>query len=803
MLKNFIKIAWRNIIRHKKHAAINIAGLALGITCCLFIFLWVEDEKGVDNFHANGKSLFTVYQTAVGDGKTNGSYNSPMYFDSVGKSHFYMEDMEDAIPEVKHVAFYATGYELPWGHPETFRVGEKLVKMEGSRASSDFFSMFSYPLLKGTPETALKDLKGIAISRKMAEIFFGSPDKAMGQSMRYENKLDFMVTAIFEDVPAKSSLHFDFLLNWDAQKNLLEWASGGFRTYLQLADGVNVAQTEAKINRYLQARVPKQNGLIVTTGLQLYGDQYLHNVFVNGKPAAGRIEYVKIFSGVALFILIIACINFMNLSTARSVKRAKEVGLRKVVGSGRASLIVQFIGESLLFTFAAMVMSVILLYVLLPAFNNFTDKHIAVPVTQPSFWLYFAGLLFITGLVAGSYPALYLSSLKPVRVLKGVISFSTGATWFRKGLTVFQFVLSIFLIIATIVIIRQTSFIQNTHLGYDRENLVYIRVEGELSQANKYVLFKQQLSTMPGIAGVDRSSEAPHSMGFIVYDAIKWEGKVENASVGFKPTSVGFDFIKLMNLQVADGRGFSRLNPTDSTDAFMVNEEAVKQTGMRNPIGKWISAWGKKGHIIGILKDFHTNSLREPILPILVDVKENLNFGVIIVRTQPGKTKEALASMAQLYKTINPNYPFAYQFVDEEYKKLYSNEQMVSRLTIVFAVLAILISCLGLLGLVMFAAEQRLKEIGVRKVLGASLSQIVALFSKDFLQLIAIAFLIASPLAWYAMYNWLQGFAYRVNIAWWVFALAGVLAMVIALLTVSYQSIKAAMTNLVKSLRME
>jgi len=803
MLRNFLKIAWRNIIRHKKHAAINIAGLALGITCCLFIFLWVEDEKGMDNFHANGPNLFTVYQTTEANGQVSAYYNSPLMYDTAHKPTFLMENIKDAVPEIEDVSFYAPGYELPWGHPETFRAGEKLLKMEGSRAGKDFFEMFSYPLITGTPATALKDMKGIAISRKMAEIFFGSPGKAMGQTMRYENKFDVTVTAVFENVTAKSSLKFDFLLNWDAQKNILEWASNGFQTYVQLAPGANVALAEANINRFLKAQLPKTNGITVNYGLQPYSDQYLHSVFVNGKPAAGRIEYVRIFSGVALFILIIACINFMNLSTARSVKRAKEVGLRKVVGSGRLSLIIQFIGESLLFTLAAMLVSILLMYLLLPAFNSFTNKQIAAPVIQPAFWMYFLALLFITGIVAGSYPALYLSALKPVRVLKGVVSFSRGATWFRKGLTVFQFVLSIFLIIATIVIIRQTNFVENTQLGYNRDNLVYIQVEGELSNGNKYQLFKNQLQQMPGIAMVDRSTEAPHSMGFTVYDDVRWDGKDKNASVGFKPSSVGFDFIKLMNLRMADGRDFSRLNATDSSDAYIINEEAAKEMGIKNPVGKWISAWDKKGHIIGIVKDYHINSLREPIHPLILDVKEDIYFGVVIVRTKPGQTKQALASMAKVYKTLNPNYPFTWQFVDEEYKKLYNNEQMVAKLTVVFAVLAILISCLGLLGLVMFAAEQRLKEIGVRKVLGASLSQVAGLFSKDFLQLICLAFLVASPLAWFAMHNWLQGFAYRVAISWWVFGLALSISILIALLTISYQSVKAAMANPVKSLRTE
>ena len=411
--------------------------------------------------------------------------------------------------------------------------------------------------------------------------------------------------------------------------------------------------------------------------------------------------------------------------------------------------------------------------------------------------------MLLTGLVAGSYPALYLSSLKPVRILKGVTKFTQRSILFRKGLTVFQFMLSIVLLVATIVITRQTNYVQNTDLGYDRENLIYSRIEGELSHQNKYLLFKNQLSQMPGINIVDRSSEAPHAMDFVVTDAVNWEGKDKNAIVGFKPASVGFDFVKLMNVKITEGRDFSKKISTDSIDAFLVNEEAVKEMGMKNPIGKWVSAWQKKGHIIGILKDYHTHSLREPIKPVILDVKEYEYFGVIIVRTIPGKTKEALASLAKVYKDINPNYPFSYQFVDEEYKNLYSNELIIAKLSILFASLAILISCLGLLGLVMFSAEQRTKEIGIRKVLGASMGSIIGLFSKDFLKLIFIAFLIAAPLAWYAMNHWLLDFAYKIDLSWWIFALAAAISILITLLTVSQQAIKVAIANPVKSLRAE
>jgi putative ABC transport system permease protein len=806
MLANYLKIAWRTILRHKGYAVINLLGLALGMTCCLFILLWVKDEKSIDNFHADGDNLYTVFETVTANGKTDGDYNTPVRsFQGSRYPNFLLDGAKDAIPEISGFSYYTTGYDLPWGYAETIRYGDKLVKLNGSRAGEDFFRMFSYPLIAGNPKTALQNTSDIALSRKAAIIFFGSPAAALGKTIRFENHLDFTVSAVFEDLPPQSSLKFDFLVNFELhKKGLVNWSSGNFQTFIRLSPGANVAAVTTKLNQMLLTRLGNNGGVKTRFGLQCYGDRYLHSIFVNGEPTTGRIEYVRIFSGVAIFILLIACINFMNLATARSIRRAKEVGLRKVVGSTRGNLIGQFLGESLVFSLLAMILSVFMVVLFLPAFNQFTGKTISFPFAELSFWGSIAAILLLTGLLAGSYPALYLSSLRPVSVLKGIFRFTRGAVWLRKSLTVFQFVLSIVLMIVTIVIIRQTDYVQNTNLGYNRENLIYIRVEGGLSNMDKYELFKHEALTMPGISMVDRSSETPHAMNFVADpDAINWEGKRKDERVGFKPASVGFEFVKLMDLKIVEGRDFSPQNPTDSTDGFLVNEEAVRQMDMKQPLGKWVSAWSKKGHIIGVLKDFHTQSFREPILPVIVDVKEWQDFGVILIRTKPGQTKEAVASLAKVYKDVNPDYAFAWEFVDEQYKQLYSSEMLISRLSVLFASLAIAISCLGLLGLVMFSAEQRTKEIGIRKVLGASGSQILTIFSMDFMRLIALAFLIAGPLAWFAMSAWLNSFAYRVNISWWIFVLAGSVSLLIAALTVSYQALRAATANPVNSLRSE
>jgi putative ABC transport system permease protein len=821
MYKHYLIVAIRNIARQKAFSFINITGLALGMTCCLFIYMWVQNEKSIDGFHTNGARLYNVYQTVATNNVVTGDYGTAIHYKN-NRYFLPIADVQRAVPEIEHINFYATGYELPWGYPETFQVGDKKHKFEGSRASEDFFTVFSYEVIAGSREKTLKDLSSLAISRKMAEMFFDTPESAIGKSIRYENKIDFVVTAVFENVPAQSSLKFDFLTNWESQMTRLEWASGNVLTTLQISEKADLKEVEEKMNRFFQQYMDKNDPRKIRLGLQPFPDQYLVSNFVNGKPEGGRITYVRIFSGVAVFILLIACINFMNLATARSVKRSKEIGVRKVVGSSRRSLIGQFLGESIVLSFLALVVSLVLVHLLLPSFNTFTGKQIAFPLKEPASFILLPALMIITGFIAGSYPALFLSSLKPARILKGGIRFSLSAIWLRKSLAVFQFVISIVLLIVTIVISRQTSYVQNTHLGYDRENIIYMRIEGELMNVmdtvknyRLFTAFKEQALKMPGIAMIDRSSEAPHAMSFVVdqnegtleaaegKDAIYWEGKVKGSAAGFKPMSVGFDFLKIMDLKVVDGRGFSKEFASDSIDAFMVNEEAVKEMGMKDPIGKWVSAWKKKGKIIGILKNYHTHSLHEPIKPLIIDVKEYEYFGVILVRTEPGKTKEALASLEKVYKNINPNYPFGYQFMDQEYDKLYRNELVVAKLSNVFAILAILISCLGLLGLVMLSAEQRTKEFGIRKVLGATVTNIIHLLSQDFLKLIMVAFCIAAPLAGYFMNVWLQGFAFRIPLSWWIFAVSGGIALTIALITISVQAVQSAITNPVKSLRSE
>ncbi len=797
MFRHYISIAFRNLVRGKAFSAINVLGLALGMACSLLIYLWVQDERRVDNFHANGDRLYLVYTRGYqGDQLSQTTENSDGPLPA---------ELKKTIPEVEYATGFVRNFRLSLKGDiyESFRVGDKMYKLKGSRAGEDFFKMFSYPLLQGSAGSALKDPGSLAVSRKMAELLFGSPGAAMGKTVRFDDRKDVMVTAVFEDLPSTATDQFDYLMNWDAwvAENPFKqmWGHLGTLTYVQLRPGADPQQVEAKIKHLLDKYIAKNPYFRGELGLQRFGDRHLYGNFENGKPAGGRIYYVRLFSGVAVFILLIACINFMNLATARAVKRAKEVGVRKVVGSSRGYLIGQFMGEAVLLAALAAVFSLVLVAVVLPFFNGLTGKQIALPALGSGYWLIVLGLVVLTGLLAGSYPALFLSSLRPVRVLKGTFAFGAGAGWFRKGLVVFQFVLSTVLIIATLVVSRQMEYVRTRKLGYDRENLLYLPLEGQL--LSKYLLFKQEATRIPGIKHVDRSSQFPHKMEFIV-PAVDWEGKDPAVSLPFAVSSVGYDFVKVMNLTVVQGRDFSRDFGTDSTN-FLVNEEAVRQMGLKNPVGTPAQVFGKKGTIVGVIKDYHFQSLHEPIRPLMLDVKEQLEWGTILVRTEAGKTPEALAALATLCKRLNPGYPFTYSFSNEEYDKLYRSEQVIARLSNAFAGLAIFISCLGLLGLAMFSAEQRTKEIGIRKVMGASVKSLVTLFSGDFLKLVVFSFLIAAPLAGYAMNQWLAKFTYKIPLSWGIFALAGGTALLVALLTVSFQAVKAALANPVNSLRTE
>lgn len=787
MIRNYFRIAWRNLVRNKAFSFINILGLALGLACSLLMILWVQDEKSMDGFHANSDKLYQVYVRQSSGGKVDAGYltQGPL-----------AAELKKEVPEVA----YASGFQAFL--PVALRVEDKVMKITGAYAGADFLQMFSYPVLAGTKTSAIDKPGTIAISRHLAELFFGTPEQALGKTLRYEDTVSLSVTSVY-DVPANSSQQFDFLRNWeDFTKNnawTKTWGSFSPLTYIRLRDNADAGKVAAKIKDFVYNYQPRNNNSYTELGLQPYSEKYLHAVFSNGIPDGGRIEYVRLFTLLAIFIMLIACINFMNLATARSVKRAKEVGVRKVVGALRSSLIMQFIGEAMLLAFFSLVIALLVVILLLPAFNQLSGKQLSLPISQPVFWATLLGLTVLTGFVAGSYPALFLSSLNPVRVLKGSLKFGSGATNFRKGLVVFQFTLSILLMIGMFVIYRQMDYVQTKNLGYDRQNLIYIPIEGSL--ISKYDVFKETAANLPGVLAISKMKETPTVIQHHKGD-ISWSGKDPDDVPSFADAAVGYDFIKTMHLTLLEGRDFSREFGNDS-GSYILNESAVKRIGYQHPVGQPFTLGNVSGTIVGVLKDFHFNSMHDAIEPLVIRLDEKPKWGTVLVRAAEGKTTPVLAGLAAICKNLNPEFPFTYQFSDEEYTKLYKSEQMVSQLCNYFACLAVFISCLGLFGLAMFTAAQRTKEIGVRKVLGASESNIFILLSAGFLKPVFIGMLIAFPLAWYIMNHWLEHFAYKTDLEWWIFAGAGLITIIIALLTVSFQSIRAAAMNPVKSLKTE
>lgn len=778
--------------RSMAHTFINIAGLSVGVVCSLLIMLWVQNELSTDAFYKNGSRLFAIYERQFSDHKIRSGYNTP------GPT---AAEMKKVIPGVELATPFG------FNQQNTFQAGEKKLKLEGNSAGEDYFKMFGYHILEGNAQTALTGPVAIAISRKMAEIFYGSAHNAIGKTIRYNNSKDLKVSAVFENLPDNVSDKFEYLTTWqfflEDNSWAKEWGNNGPGTYLLLRPDANPAAIEKRIAHFLDTYTGvnrKNNSFFIDLGLQRYDERYLHGKFdERGNIDGGRIEYVNLFSIVAVFILLIACINFMNLTTARSVKRAREIGVRKVVGALRSSLIWQFISESLLITTVAVSIALLLLILILPLFNQITQKQIELPFHNTSFWLKLAAITLVTGFVAGSYPALFLSSFNPVKVLKGTLKLSSGSTMFRKGLVVFQFVLSVVMVTGTIVISKQMNYIQSKNLGYDRENLVYIPIEGSLQA--KYEVFKQEALRIPGVQMVTHISDDPTNIQMGTR-GVTWTGKDPKEQIRFVTAAVGYDFIKTMKLTMAAGRDFSKDFLTDSV-GYIINETALKRIGYKDPIGQPLTLWDRPGKIIGVVKDFHFASLHRQIEPLVIRSGVTDIYGKFLVRTQPGKTREVMAGLEKICKELNPSFPFTYYFADEEYTKLYQSEQIVGKLSDAFSFLAIFISCLGLLGLAMFTAEQRVKEIGIRKVLGATIMSLFTLLSSEFLVLVIIALLIASPVAWYAMTKWLQGFEYRTPMQWWVFGLSGALIVLIALATVSFQAIKAALVNPIKSLRSE
>jgi predicted permease len=774
MIRNYFKIAWRSLKHNRLLSLINIFGLSLGMACSLLIGLWVNDEL---SFNKDYKEADRIYFVRLTDGINTGEIMPGSLAEALKKD----------IPQVDKVTKFTV-----WSNDYLLKAGQRFSKKVGNYVTADFFDIFQYPVLQGNPRVAIQSPNAIVITRNIAQTLFGTTE-AVGKTLQLNNNKYYRVGAVIENIPHNSSIQFDWMVNFKvAEEDWMKgWGSRSFLNYVKLKPNTTQVQAEASMSTLVKRYLPGTKEVPI---LQPIADTYLYGNYQNGKAVGGRISYVKSFSLVALLILLIACVNFMNLATARSSLRAKEVGVRKVVGAGRLSLVGQFIGESTLLSLLSVVLAIALTVCLLPTVNEIVDKQLFLDFSSSTVWLYLAALVVGTSLVAGSYPALFLSAMQPVRVLKGAFASVASGAAFRKSLVVFQFSLSLFLIVGMLIISRQMTYIRTKQLGLDRQNLIYIPVEGELLP--KMETFRQELQRSNTISSVTSTGELPVHIGST--NGLDWAGKDPNLNASVYTMKVGLDFAKTLGIRFIAGHDF---RPSD-TISYIVNESAVKMMNLKNPLGMEIMFSQGKGRIIGIMKDFHISSLHEPIRPLVLTYYPKWTNDFLI-KTAPGKTAEALQVVEHTARQLNPSYPFTYHFLDEAYEKLYRSETLVNTLTNYFGLLAIIISCLGLFGLAAFTAEQRTKEIGIRKVLGASVSNVIGLLSKDFMKLVLIAIVIASPLAWYAMNQWLQNFAYHIDIEWWMFALAGMLAVGIALLTVSSQAIKAALMNPVKSLRSE
>jgi len=786
MFSSYLKTVLRTFRRQKAYSFINMLGLSVGLACSFLILLWVQDELHYNRFHEEGDQLYRVMRNYHSDAQI---YTWP----SITKP--LAQVLEDEYPEITDAVL------ITWEEDLLMRHGDLIFREQGYHAGPAFFEIFSFPFVQGDPETALDDPQAIVLSESLAHKYFGEngPADALGQTVRINNDKDFTVTGVFADVPAHSSLRFDFIIPIEEfiQRNpwVEHWGNNGLRLYVRLQEDADAALISAKIKNVIRDHHESANADLF---LQPFTDMYLYSNFEEGQLVGGRIEYVRIFSMVALFILLIASINFMNLATARSTSRAREIGVRKAVGATQGSLVGRFIGESVLTALAALVLAVLLVILVLPVFNDLTGKHIGIDYLDPVPWLTFLGIALVTGLLAGSYPAFYLSSFNVISVLRNAVGHRRGAAGVRKGLVVFQFALSTLLIVGTMTVYLQLDYIRHKKLGLDRENLLYLTLEGGVQ--SQFDAFKQELLQQPGILSVTTASQNPLSIGQSTTDP-SWEGKDPESEILFHIINANYDFVETMKMELADGRTFSRAFATDSVN-YLINEQTARAMGMENPLGAQLRFWGQDGEVIGIVKDFHMTSLYAEIEPTIIRLDPD-NTGMLFVRTEAGRTQEALASLQTVYERFNPEYPFEYHFLDERFEQTYRNEQVVGTLSNYFAVLAVFIACLGLFGLASYTAEQRTKEIGIRKVLGASVPNLVLLFSRDFIKLVMIAFVLAVPLAYYAVNQWLQDFAYRIDISWPIFLLAGVAALAIAWLTVSYQSVRAALANPVASLRTE
>lgn len=794
MIQNYFKVAWRNLLRNKWYSIINISGLALGMAVALLIGLWMYDELTFDTYHPNYDRIAQVMQHQTFNGEIGTQYANPAL-------------MAEEIRNV-YGADFKYVLQASWNFNHTLTYGDKMFLKTGSYFEPQVTDMFGLKMLSGSKDGLKGDMNSILLSNTVAEVYFGNEDP-IGKVMRIDDLTDVKVTGVYEDLPENTTLkNVKFILPWQLYLSVNPWiakmdnpwGSNFTQTYAQIADNADMETVSAKIRTVklnkVQADDRRANPVVFLHPMKKW---HLFSDFKNGVNVGGRIDNVWLFGITGVFVLILACINFMNLSTARSEKRSKEVGIRKSIGSLRTQLVTQFFSESILISLFALVLSLILVFIALPQFNEVAGKKMSMPLTEPIFWVIAFGFSILTGLFAGLYPALFLSSFQPVRVLKGTFKVGRFASLPRKVLVVAQFTISITLIIGTIIVYKQLQHAQKRPIGYSRDGLIVTYINDE--RHKHFDVIRNELKNL-GVVLEMAESGSPTTEVWNSNGGFDWEGKDPEQSVDFPNNGVSYEYGKTINWQIKDGRDFSRDFASDSS-AFILNESAVAFIGLKDPVGKVIR-WNDEPYtIIGVVKDLLVQSPYEPVRPSMFHLADQVE-NVIIMKLNPAISAHyATAKIESVFKKYNPAAPFESTFVDDDFAQKFGNEKRIGTIATFFSVLAILISCLGLFGLASFVAEQRTKEIGIRKVLGASVANLWRMLSKDFVALVILSCFIAIPLSWYEMNSWLDGYEYRTDISWWIFALSAFGALVITLLTVSFQAIKAALMNPVKSLRSE
>ena len=789
MLNNYFKIAYRNLIKNKTYSLINILGLSIGLACTIVTYLWVQDELSIDKFHKNNERLFQV--------KVNHQTSSGIL---TGDStpHLLASALAEEIPEVEYSTSVLRDETLA---NFNLSVNNKKLTAHGQLADKDFFNIFSFKILEGNKKQVLTDQNSIVISDELADKLFDRSENIVGKRIEWELQNftnEVIVSGVFEKVHRNSTMQFDFIISkeWllDKDPSISSWGNFGPQTYVVLKNETDVWQFESKIKHFISS---KSNDTTATLFIQPYSKTYLYNKFENGVQTGGRIEYIYLFSGIGLIILLIACINFINLSTARATRRLKEVGIKKTIGVSRKCLIYQFIGESVLLAAFSLLVSLFIVGIVLPQLSNITGKHLVLNFNS-DFILILLFSALLTGLISGSYPAFYISGFTPVSILKRKYNTSGSEVWIRKGLVVFQFIISIILIVSVFVISKQVNFVNKKNLGYSKDQVIRFILSGEAAKDSE--TFFAEAKKIPG---VKNTSSTGHTLIGSKSNTwgLSWEGKDPKEQIWFEHAAINFDLLETLGIEMKEGRTFSR-NFASDTSAIIFNEAAIKVMGITDPIGKVINFWGKKATIIGVTKNFHFESLHKKIKPMLFYLKPEYAF-IAMVKVNKYSNHTTIERVGELYKKFNHGASFDYKFLDEDYQRQYESEQRVAGLSKYFAGIAIIISCLGIFGLVAFTAQRKQKEISIRKVLGSSEFSIIYLLSSDFGRMILIANLIALPISYLIVKNWLESFAYKIELSWWIFAFSAILSLSIALLTTSWHAIKAALANPVDSLRSE